>query len=87
MTQTTTHDYADKVDIDDLVSATDAAQIAGVKLDTFTSYVNRGYAPEHVAQIAGRRLWSRAAINEWVENRPGQGSRTDLKQSDTDAER
>ena len=56
--------------LDDYISATEAAKLAGIKLDTFTAYVNRGYAPKPVATIAGRRLYGRAQIEEWAKGRP-----------------
>ena len=54
---------------DQYMSAPECARLAGIKPNTFTAYVNRGYAPEPVATIAGRRVYGRAQIEEWVNER------------------
>lgn len=77
----TSHRYDADVDISDVVTATEAAAMAGIGQATFTSYVNRGQAPAEVGRIGNRRVWSRSEVAEWVENRPGQGRRTDLQRA------
>jgi len=61
------------------VTAEEAVDIAGLKRSTFSAYVARGSAPEHVAVMGNRRLYDRAEIENWAANRPGQGARTDLR--------
>jgi predicted DNA-binding transcriptional regulator AlpA len=56
-------------DLERFVSASQAAAVAGVKPDTFTSYVNRGFAPAPAATIAGRRVWDRDEIAAWAKAR------------------
>lgn len=67
------------MDLDDLITATEAAKLAKMKRPTFTAYVSRGSAPQPVATVAGRRLYARKDIKRWLKNRAGQGSRADLK--------
>jgi hypothetical protein len=57
-----------------------AATLAGVKVDTWRSYVTRGQAPQPdgVDETFGRRYWLRSTVQHWVDNRPGQGKRTDI---------
>lgn len=47
--------------------------------DTWSSYVARGRAPQPVRHVGRTPLWDRQAILRWVETRPGQGARTDLR--------
>lgn len=61
--------------LEDCVTATDAAKLAGIERDTFTSYVNRGYAPAPVAEMGGRRLWDRDEIRTWVAGRQRKASK------------
>lgn len=53
------------------MSATECAELVGIRLETFTAYVNRGYAPKPVGEIVGRRVYDRAEIVEWAKSRPG----------------
>lgn len=77
----TSHRYDAGMDIGDVVTATEAAALAGIEQATFTSYVNRGQAPAEVGRVGARRVWSRTEVEEWIENRPGQGRRTDLQRT------
>lgn len=66
--------------MDDLITTAEAARMAGIKRSTFSSYVRDGYAPRPVRDGVG--LYSRAEVEEWLNNRPGQGYRSDLYGSD-----
>jgi predicted DNA-binding transcriptional regulator AlpA len=57
----------------------EAAELAGVKPDTWNSYVHRGQAPAPVEYISRTPLWDRAEVEAWLSNRPGPGTRTDLQ--------
>lgn len=67
----------------ELVGLRDFAEAADVKLGTIAAYKTRGYLPEPHAVVTGRAVWTRAQLNEWLRNRPGQGRRR--KVSDVDA--
>lgn len=64
--------------------ARDAAVLAGVTYDCWRGYVNRGQAPPpdgtDIDKKAGRlrRYWWDTTVQTWLDNRPGQGARTDL---------
>jgi predicted DNA-binding transcriptional regulator AlpA len=60
--------------LDQFISATEAAQLAGIERDTFTSYVSRGFAPEPVGVFGGRRVYERATIEAWAAKRSGNAS-------------
>lgn len=64
---------------DDLITAGEAAELAGCGVDTFRSYERRGYAPKRARMYGSTPVWSRAAIMAWLESRPGAGARTDLR--------
>lgn len=61
------------------VSAKEAASIAGVERDTFTSYVSRGQAPAPSFRIGTIKFWRLKTLREWMRKRPGEGARTDLR--------
>lgn len=78
-----------KIGRTEYVTATEAAQLAGIARDTFTSYVSQARAmkpaarrasrvPVPALEVAGRRLYKLADVRAWIDNRPGQGARTDL---------
>ncbi|MGU3438270.1 helix-turn-helix transcriptional regulator [Actinomycetes bacterium M1A6_2h] len=46
---------------------------------TWTSYVARGQAPKPARHISRTPLYARDEIEEWIDNRPGAGARTDLR--------
>ncbi|WP_137725644.1 helix-turn-helix transcriptional regulator [Prescottella subtropica] len=52
-----------------------------IKPMTFHSYVHRGHAPKPVEKIGRTPLWKRSEIEEWARNRPGRGTRTDLRKT------
>lgn len=61
-----------------------AAAHCGVLMDTFRSYVNRGLAPRplpHEFGPRGERIFLADEIRRWHANRPGPGTRTDLKEN------
>lgn len=60
------------------LTATDVAELADMKRDTFTSYVSRGQAPQPDLIVGGRKLYEQATIKKWLAERPGRGHRTDL---------
>jgi len=57
------------------VTRDEAAEIAGVKADTFSSYVARGQAPAPTRHVGRTPLWDAAKLEKWAADRPGQGSR------------
>ena len=61
-----------------LLTAEQAAEAAGVKVTTWDAYVSRGYAPPPDERRSGRRYWLTGTISAWLDERPGQGARTDL---------
>lgn len=60
-------------DLDQYLTAPQCAELAGIKPDTFTSYVHRGYAPAPVGRIGDRRVWDRDTVAEWVAGRGSSG--------------
>jgi hypothetical protein len=55
-----------------------------IKPDTYHRYVVEQGAPAAVSREPGRNgqnLYDPAAVLEWHANRPGQGARTDLRES------
>lgn len=46
---------------------------------TWRSYVSRGRAPQPIRHIGRTPLWDPSQVLEWLQNRPGQGARTDLR--------
>ena len=72
------------------VTATEAAEMLGIKLDSFTSSVSRALArrrqypdariifPMPATEIAGRRFYKLRDVTHYRDNKPGMGARTDL---------
>lgn len=58
------------------MTATECAEAAGVKLETFTAYVSRRQAPQPVALVAGKRMYDRVAIAEWIDARTARAKTT-----------
>lgn len=83
----TTTDQADAPDVpEEFVGYRPAAQYLGIKPDTLSHYMNKGYGPE-VARIEPRgqynlKVFTRAELDRWKAARPGQGARTDLTSLD-----
>jgi len=69
----------------ELVGYGPAAEYLGIRPNTLASYVSRGSGPRVKArQIEGqyvRPVFDQADLDEWKNNRPGQGARTDLIQA------
>lgn len=57
------------------VTTAEAAQLAGIAPATLRSYSSRGLAPKPVRL----GIYSRAAVEKWLRDRPGQGKRTDIR--------
>lgn len=55
------------------ITRPEAAEIAGVAPDTFSSYVNRGHAPKPVEYVGRTGLWDEDEVRAWQASRPGQG--------------
>jgi hypothetical protein len=60
-----------------------AAEYLGLKRNTLSSYVARGIGPsaEPEKEVEGQYLlpvFTRAELDRWKADRPGQGARTDL---------
>lgn len=53
----------------------EAAELAGIKPRTWSSYVARGQAPGPVARVGSTPVWDRGEVERWLANRPGQGRR------------
>jgi len=53
----------------EIVTASEAAELAGIALETFTAYVYRGRAPEPIGRVGGSRVFSRAEVLAWIEAR------------------
>ncbi|MBB6172155.1 putative DNA-binding transcriptional regulator AlpA [Nocardiopsis mwathae] len=60
------------------LTAEQAAAKAGVKLKTWHAYVSRGQAPQPDGRMGRTPWWWASTVDEWIENRAGQGARTDL---------
>jgi predicted DNA-binding transcriptional regulator AlpA len=61
---------------DDKLRSSAAAELAGVKLSTWSSYVARKQAPKPDGHYDRRTpWWLRSTVNDWKASRPGQGSR------------
>jgi predicted DNA-binding transcriptional regulator AlpA len=58
------------------ITSQEAAELAGVKRDTFSGYVTRGQAPKPIRHVGRTPLWDEDEIKAWMENRPGLGART-----------
>ena len=56
----------------------DIAEMVGVARDTIAAYRYRGYLPEPQAFVGRTPVWSRPVVRHWLENRPGNGWRTDI---------
>lgn len=61
------------------LTSAEAAARAGIGASTFRGYVARGHAPAPAGfdPKTGLRVWDEAKVMAWIENRPGQGARTD----------
>lgn len=57
------------------ISAPQCAELAGIRPDTFTAYVNRGFAPAPAATIAGRRVWDRDEVEAWAKAKRAKSER------------
>ncbi len=57
------------------ITRDDAAKIAGVTPDTFSSYVARGQAPAPAKHIGRTPLWDERKVQAWADGRPGRGAR------------
>lgn len=59
-----------------------AAEYLGLKRNTLSSYVARGIGPEIDRREADGQynlpVFTRAELDRWSKDRPGQGARTDL---------
>ena len=52
-----------------------AAEMAGIGVDTFSAYVTRGQAPGPVEYVGSTPLWDTDAVQSWVQTRPGRPGR------------
>lgn len=64
--------------MNDYLTASEAAALAGVTAPTFRGYVVKGYAPQPDLHFGRTPGWRRETIELWLSSRPGQGRRTDL---------
>lgn len=67
----------------ELIGNEAAAEYVGVSVNTWRPYVARGHAPApDRRQIKGGHavpVWRKKTLDDWMRNRPGPGSRTDLE--------
>jgi hypothetical protein len=72
----------DQEDSETFVGYGPAARYLGLKRNTLSSYVARGIGPERVSTQADGQynlpVFTKAALDAWKADRPGQGARTDL---------
>ena len=62
----------------DVLTVAQVAKHLGLSVRTVEAYRRDGRLPE--ATMVGRTpTWTRAQIDQWMTNRPGQGARTDLR--------
>ena len=59
------------------LSLQEFAEQADLEFDTMKAYRRRGLLPAEDAQIGRNRGWKPAVTRHWIDNRPGQGARTD----------
>lgn len=71
------------MDIDQYMTTQEAAAAASVQPSTWRSYVARGQAPAPATHVGSTPLWDTAQVRAWVAARPGQGARTDLRETVT----
>jgi hypothetical protein len=68
--------------VEEFVGYGPAATYLGLKRNTLSSYAARGIGPEvdHYQAVDQYNMpvFTRAELDRWRENRPGQGARTDL---------
>ncbi len=57
-----------------------AAAYVNVAPSTWRAYVSRGQAPppDGIDEGFGKSYWLKSTLDEWGNNRPGPGARTDL---------
>ena len=67
---------------DEFVGYGPAAEYLGLKRNTLSSYAARGIGPKadhyEVRDQYNMPVFTKAELDHWRENRPGQGARTDL---------
>lgn len=57
----------------DFLTYDEAAELAGIKKNTFTAYVQRKQAPGPELSVLGHPLFRKSVIEEWIATRPGSG--------------
>ncbi|RYI20432.1 helix-turn-helix domain-containing protein [Dermacoccus sp. 147Ba] len=70
-----------------MLTQAEAAQLAGVSVSSWSSYVSRGQAPAAARHVGRTPLWRRDVVDEWRKNRPGQGRRNTERERERLAER
>lgn len=60
---------------DRLLDIDAVARLAGVARQTITTYLARNTMPAPVARLGRSPVWSAPIVEQWLERRPGQGSR------------
>jgi hypothetical protein len=60
-----------------------AAEMAGVRPNTWRAYVARGHAPapDGREELSRHPYWLETTVSAWKASRPGPGARTDLRTS------
>jgi hypothetical protein len=68
---------------DDKLRSAAAAELAGVRLSTWSAYVSRRQAPQPDGRYDLRTpWWYRSTVENFKATRPGQGSRKHMQPSD-----
>lgn len=75
------------VDGRECVTTAKAAKLAKVEPATLLAYSRRGQAPTPAGKVERVLMYDLAEIREWLKNRPGSGTRTDLRKKPTEAAR
>lgn len=60
------------------LDSTACAEMAGVTRGTWNSYWHSGHAPEPEIQLGRSHGWRLETVQEWMQNRPGAGYRSDI---------
>jgi hypothetical protein len=72
--------------MEELIGNEAAAAYVGVSVNAWRPYVARRQAPPpDRREIKGGHavpVWRKSTLDQWLQNRPGPGSRTDLKAGD-----
>lgn len=69
----------DELTVADVLALIEAETGKALSSSTWRAYVARGQAPKPARHISRTPLYERSDIEQWIRDRPGSGSRTDLR--------